>query len=118
MNLLEIKKIANIDRIDEARGILNDCQSIEDVVLIINARKRERFATTLVAVYCYDCITYAVGEEHALKLIKSKKYVMHNIDPQWDALVKNDMKPIVGGYHTTVSKVWALIKHLRKEQGE
>jgi hypothetical protein len=117
MNFLETKKIGNIERLDEARLLLNDCPSIDDVAGIINHYKRNRFGTTLSAVYCYDCIMDSMGDVTALKYIKTLKDAMERIDPHWDAIVAAGAKTLPGGYHQTASKVLAILNRLRKEKG-
>lgn len=116
MNLQEIKKIGNIKQLDTARVILNEYGV--DVVDEINLRIRERFATTLAAVFIFDAIIENIGEEQALEDIRTLDDAKENIDAHWDCLVESGMKPIVGGYHKTASKVLSLINRLRKEQGE
>lgn len=79
MNLLEIKKIGRLERLDLARELLNGVSSLDDVVNIVN-KEPLRFRATIVAVYVFDalkttgfdCLTDDKQVAHAVIFIVTK----------------------------------------------
>lgn len=112
MNFFEIRKIGNIVNLDVAAIILNQCFSIEAVAGEINARRAERFAATLAAVYCYQCITTEFNKTEVLEEITDLDKCIQYMDPHWDALEEAGLN-LPRAYHDTASKLYAFIKYLR-----